>query len=331
MADNALNLRRVYADICRGYSVESWGREGGANRGPLYLKHLSHFDQVDLDLYYDESFDGARRRGVKTQEERLKWLEIKGLWSRGNEDALAQQKSYVDNLERTKSKMFLKSQIRDIDNSLVEARGKLYADLLRKDQLIGLTCEKVADQRIQFYYVHLSCFKDRGLTERMFTLDDINQWYDDESVDIINAYVESINRYSQPSLKKIALAPYFTNYFHICGDNVATFFNKPIAELSMYQINLLSYAIYYKSILANNQVPDEMRENPDRLEEFVNKSRNVKEALSKVKSEGGRVGLVGATKEDLEALNMRDSTDEIRSLASKGYSNTLDAARGGIS
>lgn len=320
-----LNLRRVYAEICRGYSVESWKGD------ILYIKHLCHFDQVDIDLYREELFSTAKNKGIKTEKERLDWLEEKNLWNKSRESDLAMQKNYIDNLEKTKNKMFLKSQIDQIATTLTEARIKLRKDSNEKEDLIGLTCERLADQKIQFYYIYLSCFKDKALQNRLFTLEDLDQLDDDESIEIMKVYINSIQRFRMFNLKKISLASYFTNYFYICGENIASFFNKPIAELSSYQVTLLSYAIYYKNLLTTNRVPDDIREDPDKLEEFINKNKNVAEALSRVKSQGGRVGMVGATKEDMESLGMRNSTEEMQNIAKKEFNNSLDAAKDGIS
>ena len=100
-----MNLRRVFADICRGYSVTQW-------RGkPAYIKHLTHFDQVDIDEVHDAAKADAIRRGIKTEEERLKWLADRKMWVIKDEIALRQQRDYVKGLQISKTKYFSSLQI----------------------------------------------------------------------------------------------------------------------------------------------------------------------------------------------------------------------------
>lgn len=321
MADIALNLRRAYADICRGYSPEIWRGKS------IYIKHLTHYDQVDIDVYYDEALESAKARGIKTREERLKWLENKKLWLRKDDSELSMQRSYVENLEKTRNKMFLKSQIDQMTITLEEARTKLYTDTIKKENLIGLTCEKVAEQKIQFHYIYLAFFKNKELTKNVFDLESLKQLEDDESDELISFYIGAMERLSLNSIKKIALAPYFTNNFYLCADSIYHFFSKPISELSNYQTNLLSYGSYYKTLLSQNQVPDDVRENPDKLEEYINKTKNFKDAISKTGGDGSRVGIVGATNADFEALGIENSSKSIQEAAGKNYTNSMDAAK----
>lgn len=320
MAD-ALNLRRVYAEIIRGYSTESWG---GA---PLYIKHLCHFDQVDIDLYYEEELAHSKDRGIPTEAANLKWLEAQGLWVRKDESALSMQKGYVENLHKTKAKLFIGAQIADMQRQIDEGTLQYFKDLQRKINLIGMTCEKAAERKLQFYYVHLSCYLDRDLTQRAFSREQLNQLDEDDSNSIMDMYIRSSNRFDTAALRKIAVSPYFTNYFYICGDAIASFFNRPIAELSIHQVNLLSYGLYYKRILTNHQVPDDIRDNPDRLEEYVTKTANLKNVTDKTAGQGNRVGIVGASAADFEAMGVKDGSDTMRAAANKQYTSAMDAAR----
>ncbi len=165
------------------------------------------------------------------------------------------------------------------------------------------------------------------MTDRAFTLDQIHQLDEEEADAIMSMYIRSSNRFAANALRQIAVSPYFTNYFYICGENIASFFNRPIAELSIHQVNLLSYAMYYKHILQNNQVPNDMRENPDKLEEYITKTANFKEATAKAGQTGNRVGIVGATQADFDALNLKNSSDIMHNAAKKQYTNAIDAAK----
>jgi hypothetical protein len=320
---DALNLRRTYADICRGYSTDTW-------RGaPIYIKHLAHYDQVDIDLFYEEAFTAARARGIKTRAERMAWLQDKKLWTQRDEVDLKMQQDYAANLTKTRSKQFLQVQIAELTRQLNEANDKLWADMARREKLIGLTAEQRAEERIQSHYLYVSCFRDRALSDPFLTAVQVNQLDEDESDTLISLYVKVIGRLDMQSIRRIALAPCFTNHFYLCAEQPYHFFAKPMAELSNYQINLLSYGAYYRNLLSANEVPNDIREDPDKVEEFITKNKNFKDAIAKSgATDGSRVGIVGASQADFEALGLQNDTKTMNEHASKQYANGIEAAKG---
>lgn len=318
---DALNLRRTYADVCRGYSTDTWRGQ------PIYVKHLAHYDQVEIDLYYEEAFAAARARGIKTREERMKWLQDRALWVRKDESDLAMQREYVKNLEKTRSRQYLQAQINDLTRQLNEASDKLYTDTGRRERLIGLTAERRAEERIQSHYIYLSCYRDRALTTPFFSAAEVNQLDEDESDAIIALYVKVIGRLTDDIIKKIALAPHFTSHFYLCAEQPYHFFAKPMAELSRYQIDLLHYGIHYRNLLMENKVPRDLMDDPDKLEEFVNRSKSLQNAVAKAGGEG-RVGLVGATQADFDTMGLENSTKMMNEAASAEYKSGIEAAKG---
>lgn len=313
------NLRKVFADICRGYSVAKWN-------GPVYLKHLSHFEQVDLDSCYDNYFAIARKRKLQTKAEKLEWLEKKKLWARKNEGELSTQKAYVDNLEKTLKLLFLKSQMDAHKETLNTEKKKLSAMIAEKESLLGLTCEKYAEQKMFNNYILLSFYKDSELKNRLFTDKEFDNLEEDEMDELFRVYVDISNGFSEQNLKKIAVSSFFTAYFGIC-ENVQEFFNKAVCDLSFNQLNLLYYARYFKTIIQNNKLPDDIRENPEKIEEFVSASAKAREMLEKA-SKNGSTGIVGASKADMEYLGMESYDPMMKKAISKGgISSVEEAAR----
>jgi hypothetical protein len=314
-------LKKIFSDICRGYSIKSWQDE------KIFIKHLNHHDQVDIDDFYQNAFDAALARKIRTEEQQLKWLKDKKLWSDKDESSLSMQKVYIENLEKTKSKLIFKAQIDQVGKDLDTAKQKYYEDLNRKNELVGLTAERVADQKMQYEYLRLSCFKDAELKKYMFTRRQMENLSDEEAYNLMDLYMDVIIGFGPKNLKQIALAPYFTNSFYLCGDNHFGFFNKAMCDLTMYQSNLLSYGIYYKNILTTTEnIPSDVKDDPDKLEEFVNRGQNLKKMMEKTQVGGGRIGLV-ASPEDFKALNIQDSTQQMNNIASKGYTDARKAAQ----
>lgn len=314
------SLRKAFADICRGYSIVEW-------HGTVYLKHLSHFEQVDLDECYEKYFQMALKKKLPKKAERLEWLEKKKLWGRKNEGELAGQKSYVENLEKTLKLMFLKSQIDEHKKTLNAQKAKYHEMLNEKENLLGLTCEKYAEQKMLNHYIFVSFYKDEALKNRLFTEKDFNSLDEEETDDLFKIYINISNLLSEKNIKKLSVAPFFTSYFYTC-EEVQAFFGKPICNLSYHQLNLLYYAGYFKQITQNMKIPDNIREDPEKIEEFANASAKVREMAQKI-GKDGPTGLVGATNADMAYLGMEGVQDPMmkKAVARGGISSVEEAAR----
>lgn len=317
------NLRRTYADICRGYSETSW-------RGkPVYVAHLSIFDQTEVDVLYDEALEEASCKGIKTEEERLKDLEKRGVWTRENESLLNGQKVYVEGMEKTKSKLALKYQIEDMDRQITQGKKELDEMLNKRARAIGLTAERVAEERTQYEYVRILFCKDRTLKERLFTQEEMNELDTDESRELLFLYIDTISRFSIENIKLIAIQPFFLNPLGLVSEQLCEFFGVPMVDLTLYQTNLLIYGQYYHSIFTNHDIPKEMMSTPEKIDEFINRSKNLKAMNAKAgQHQGGFVGYVGAQAEDFKIMGAEDGTSKMHKAANKQYRDGKDAAQG---
>ena len=326
MKVNLTHLRRVYAEVCRGYYQTEW------NGKPLYVRHLTTFDQTEIDGLEADALERTIKRGILTEESKVKWLESKGMWTADEENELARERSYMDNLLKTRAKAGLEWQVKQVDKQLDEARMKISRLANKRAGAIGLTAERVADQAVQFEYVRLSFFTDPQMALPLFSRADMDNQQEDESEGLLGLYIEALGRYSQDTIKQISLSPFFTNHFYLCGDDVSTFFGKPIADLTLYQVNLLSYGHYYRSIFSQHKIPKDIADKPDEIESYITQSQNARDMLSRAGGEGGRVGIVGATKKDFKNMGVEDGTSTMRTAASKGFTNAMDAAKdmGGV-
>ncbi len=312
------NLHKIYRDICKGFSPTRWD---GQN---VYIKHLDNFDQGEIDAYYELQLEKAVRLGVPTQESKQKWLIDNGLWSGKEEIDLREQKDYIENMEKTKKKLFLRSQI-DQHAKVLETETTRYYEMLgKKNKLFGLTAEFHASQKMQFYYLYVSFFKDDGLRFRLFSVEDLNELSEDESFGLLNLYVEELAAFGIPTVKKIALAGFFMNQLHLCNDRVSDFFGLPISRLTVNQSNLLSYGLYFKNLMQNEQIPKDILDEPEKIEEFVQRSHAAKDALSKTKMEGGSTAIVGATRQDLKEMGGREESAIMKQAMKQGVSTIND-------
>lgn len=318
--DTSTHLRRLYADICKGYSL-------GVYRGQsIFIKHFTVFDYTEIDAAREEAFESVVRRGIKTEADQLKWLETNGLWSKKDDQNIAIQEDYVDGLRKTRSKMHLKSQTDQINKQIAEAETTLGEATRKRAKLLGKTAEQVADQKVQYEYMKLAFFEDETLKKPLLTREDINQLTGPDTDTLLYSYIDVINGFSSDSLRGIAIAPFFTNSFYLCGEDITRFFLRPIVDLTIYQTNLLSYGSYFKSLMSQTEIPKEMANNPDKIEEFIARSRNMKSLVNKA-GQGDRVALIGATGEDFKALGVEDGSATVRADINRGVKSGLEAAK----
>ena len=114
--------------------------------------------------------------------------------------------------------------------------------------------------------------------------------------------------------------PFFCNYYYLCDDNPHIFYGKPVVDLTFYQAEMFAFGRYFKNLAqdAKVQPPDEIRNDPDKLIEFYEAKKNADAVMDKANEragdKGGATSLVGATKEDLEALGYQQGQGTTVSL-----------------
>lgn len=300
-------LRRAYAEILRGCSTHKYERFG-----VIHLKHLSVWDTEALDEKRSLYFEKATEKGLPSTKEKLKLLEKDGLWDPSKDKEVKELERFIERMSQTKSKLILKSEIERVSEEIKSNQKKLEEINTEKNQLVGLTSELFADKKVNDYYVYLTLYKDSTFKEPFFTKEEFDELSDVELAELIIGYNTISDVFSDINLQRIALSSYFLNNYYLCKDNPFTFFGKPIVELTYHQIDLFSYGRYFKHVLSemkNPPSPDAM-EDPDKLLELYNIEQN-KEKLDQGKDQTGVAStVVGATKDDLEALGMSKESAE---------------------
>lgn len=311
MEDTA--LRNIYLEICNGYSKNNW-------KGSIvYIKHLSTLEAIELDCFYENKIEETKNKGIKTRQQKLEWLNEQKLWTKKDDQETSIQQEYVNNLIKTKEKLFIKNQIAQHQKMLDEEQIKLNNLINKRESLIGLTAETIADQRSQFNYVYSSFFRDIELKEKFFTINFIDNLDDEESLELLNFYIKTIEKFQVQNIEKIAISNYFTNSFYICGDNIKDFFGKPLYLLTNYQNHLVSLGQYFRNLLSSNSdLPEDVKGDPEKIKIFIQKAKNLQEALDKNKSETGRVGIVGATAQDFKELGIENNREFLNEKGPSG-------------
>jgi hypothetical protein len=309
-----LGLKVIFSEILRGYTLVE-----NKDFGKIKIKHFNNFDSAELDIKNRYFYEKARDQGLPTREQKIEYLLKEDIWDEKKNKEILNLKTMIAGLKNSKSKVFLQAHIDDINRQLEENQLKLAHLEIQKEELIGFCAENYAQRRINEHYMQKAILKDNG--EFLLSNEDFEDLQQDQLMGLISTYNKNTRKFESPNLKKISLSGFFTNLFYLCENNAYTFFGKPLVELTFYQVELFGYARYYKSLMESSEskVPDEVRQDPEKIVEWFESSKNAKEVMDKSQTagkEGSATSLVGATKQDLKRLGL-DNPNETISLAKK--------------
>lgn len=302
----------IYQEIIDGYSKLI------KNGVEVYIKHMDSRVSAALESIFIYNFDRVRANGVPTEKEALERLKKDGLWTEKNELEITSLKSFVDNLNKTKSKQQKISQIKMIKEQIFNTEIKINKLISSKKEMIGITAEDLAGKKRNLELVKRVLFRDEDLKIPYYCEDEMD---DAEYLDgLFELYTEGKDRISEKTIKIIALSNFFINNLILCGDNIFHFFNKPVHSLTYNQSSLLhngkTYINIFKEIGYTN-IPFEQREDPEKLVEWFEVNKNAEDIKKNSKSGG----LVGGTEEDKKALGLVSrNNDIIRELEKRGGS-----------
>lgn len=271
---NEQNLRKIYADILRGYSSSVFDDK------LVYIKHFSALDQGNVDIKYLELYKEASKDLV-IEADKLEELSKTGEWNAADEDWIANHRVYLENLYKTRDHP-LNATTRGETIKVIEAAEKEVNDRLsKKSKLLGTTAESWAARRVNEFYIYLSLYSDSSFENYLFTDDEYNNLDDNDLEKIVLFYNETMAPINK-AVKKIALSPSFQSSFSLCDDNISDFYGIPISRLTFYQVELAIYGRYFKNILSEPNIPLNVRNDPDLL---INWHQGDKNAAAPVQTE----------------------------------------------
>ena len=297
-------LRILFVDILKGYTIAYY------KNNKLYFKHNTSIDSGDIDHIKQEFIQKAKRNGLPTEEQKEEYIIKEKLWSVENNEEIKKIKSYISGLKQTKSKLFKNDDIAQINKQINEENIKLFTLIAERKDLLGFTVEDYANKKVNEYYMFNSLFKDKDLKNKFFSEQEFDELENRDLSEILEIYNNMNKNYVDKNLKKIALSSYYLSLFNLSDDNPYYMYGKPIVYLTFYQMEVFGYARYFKNALseAKHKPPDEYYEDPDKLIDWLESSKNVEEVLSKnesnqKKTEGAiATSIVGAKKEDLAKI-----------------------------
>ncbi len=312
-------LRLLFIDILKGYSVSYYKND------KLYFKHNTSFDSGDIDHLKQEFLEKAKKNGLPTEDQKEEYLILENLWSKENNEKIKKLKSDISILKQTKSKLFKSDDINELNRQIDEKKLELINLTVERKDLLGFTAEDYANKKINEYYMFNSLFKDKDLKDRYFSEIEFDELENKEISEVLNIYNTINKNFIETNLKKIALSSYYLSLFNLCDESAYNLYGKPIIYLTFYQMEVFGYARYFKNALseAKHKPTDEYYEDPEKLIEWLESSKNVEEVLSKnennkKKTDGAiATSIVGAKKEDLAKIGKDENGISLHKEAEK--------------
>lgn len=302
--------KKAFRDIKNGFS------EIKVLEDLFYLKHLSLEDQVDIDQIYDIYFEEAEKRGVPTNDDTLKRLVDEKQWSNKQESLIKQEEHLIENFNKQKKSLYLKSEINRINADIESAQKRLNDLKNTRAAFFQRTAESYAEERVNDYYILKCLYKDKLLTKHAFEESEFDN-IDAETLSlIIKQYGEVYKNINDNTIQYLVLQDFFNLYMPF-AENPTEFFGKSVCELTYNQVKLLIYARFFKNVFQqNDKMPQEIKNDPDKIIDYVNANENAKKMMeNKNNKENQATSIVGATSEDLEYVGLKAKGQKTLSLA----------------
>ncbi len=303
---NLEGYRKVFRDI-----VEAKTRAVIEDK-TYYIKHLSALDQVDIDDIKKKYYDNAISRGIPAQKDILKRLSDEGDWTPENEKEIKRQEAFIEQLQKNKTQLVLKSQIDQQNQTIQETRKKINELIGKKRALMGVNAEDYSDKRANDFYVIKSFYEDSGMEKPVFpNQQDFDDLYAEEMSLFVNAYNTTFLAFDELKIQEMILQDFYYIYFPFSDDTVG-FFGKPVCQLTYNQLKLIVYTKIFKNIFENNKhIPQKIRKDPQALLDFGSISDEAKSKMQEKfdESQDGST-LFNATDEDFEYAGLEKPSDK---------------------
>lgn len=263
-----LDLKKAYKEICLGYSPFQVGNT------TLYFKHLSVFDKIRCDEFYEEALATALRLGKKKEKELFDKAKETGEWSKMDERSLLSYKKDLNKMMEARSKSLYDDQVEEIEEVIEEYNLAIKELNKKKYEISKSSAENHAMNEYIVNFILESVYTDNSLKTQKWSDEDKSY----QKVKDLNPFFEKHNRifsrFSSENLKKIAICDYFQEGFSLVTD-MSQFFNKKVFDLSDYQVQLLKYGSKYKEVLSEAyDAPDEYFNDPNKLEQWYILKKN---------------------------------------------------------
>jgi uncharacterized coiled-coil protein SlyX len=272
------------------------------NGQTLFFRHFSLRDQNLISSNFEKYKNTAINRGIETEEQTYERLKNDGDWTSDDDLKIAELESYIANLKKTKSKLFLPSQMDEHQKIIDQEQIKLNILLNKKSELISTTAESYANKMSNEEFLRVLIYKDENLKELKYSDEEFGELTSTELSEISSRYFSISDKLNEDNIQKIVLQDFFNMYISSCED-AYIFFGKFIHQLTAYQMKLLLFARIFNNIFQyNDDIPENIKKDPKAIFSFVESKKTREKFQSQAKDSDGSM-VFGATKKDIDILD----------------------------
>lgn len=306
----------VVGEIFDGYT------EFDFNGRSVYLKHLTVKDQRYLHIYYEKYKKSAVDRGVETEKSILEKLKEDDLWTDEEDLKIESLKMEIKNLKRTKDSLFLNSQKESAQKTISEKQLEQYELLAKRKEVVGKTAEDYASNMAATEMIRYFVFDSKELDKHAFTEDEFDDLDDVEIMNLHKVQKAVNDRLNELDIQKSVLRSFFSLYLSFC-DNARDFYGKALVDLSVFQLKLVLFGRIFQSIFQYTEdIPDDIRQDPERLMAFSEAKNNKNSNKSFINDDAAGSAVFGGTSQDIKDLagdskNAVSLSDEIKKAGGK--------------
>jgi hypothetical protein len=296
--DNEYFYKKIFRDIAQGYSLTKFDGKD------VYIKHLSMHDYIDTADQEKLLLEKAVKRGIPRKDAALKSAIEEGYWTEEDENFIYSQKIFVENLNKSKAHLLLKSERDQHQKIIDEEGGKLSDKLVEKNEITGSSAEDYAKSQVNDYYILSSLFNDSQLNSPFYSKDEFAELTRTELSKVILVNNSHAGAFAEEHIQKMVLEDFFFPYMFL-AEKPTELFGLPAVGLTSFQVTTLLFARIFKNIFENTEnIPDAIRKNPEALIEFSSNTSNKQKAMENLEKDGVST-VFGATESDYEQMGVR--------------------------
>lgn len=249
----------------------------------VYLKHFGSIEYALIDDYTFKCIESYKAKGALSKKDLLDKKIKENLWSEEQDKTLISLSNNIQLMLSKRSKAMFDEQLDEIDNIITDYRKSYNSLLSKKENLLNLSAETLSNGPITEYILHLSFYKDEKLENKVFEIEDVIDFSDQELYEVVDCYKDCLDLFSTSNIRKLSALKNVRDYIKN-SSNPESYFNKNGYLLTQNQLTLFDYSKYFISLLEKTEnITDEERNDADEIErifitEMNNKNKPNKQA-----------------------------------------------------
>lgn len=174
-----------------------------------------------------------------------------------------------------RSKALLPEQLDEIDDIIKDYQKSYNSLAQKKENLLNLSAETLSNGPITEYILYLSFYEDEKLERKLFEIDEIIDFDDNEIFETINVYRKCLNLFGTSNMRRLSVSKNIQDYIKN-SSNAESYFNRSGYLLTQNQLSLFDYCKYFISLVEKiPNITEEERNDPDEIEKiFITEMNN---------------------------------------------------------